>query len=118
MSASQYAFGNLSGANTRALDTVDHQYGQNHASEALLVQAANELVQHLNDLPLGGTVSLTKGEFEQTFHGNDADQRAAVIALSEQCGCRVMFRAHPQTCVVITRKQRRSELNVSLRVRT
>jgi uncharacterized membrane protein len=71
----------------------------------------------ITDLPLGGTVFLTKAEFERTFHGDDANQRAAVIALSEQRGCRVMFRAHPRTWVVITRKQRRSEVNAGPRAR-
>jgi hypothetical protein len=74
------------------------------------------LDQQINDLPLGGTVFLTKAEFERIFHVDDANRHAEVVALSEQCGCRVLFRANPQTWVVITRKQCRSEVNASLRV--
>lgn len=111
----RFRVGNLDHMNVHALGIVENGYDPGPMPEDCLTQASNELVHRLNDLPLGGTVFLTKAEFERIFEGDDAGRRFAAIFLTEQCGCRLLFRDHAQTRAVITRKQRRSEANAPVR---
>ncbi|HEV7251959.1 MAG TPA: hypothetical protein VGN97_02510 [Mesorhizobium sp.] len=73
---------------------------------------ADELRNHLSDLPAGETRSLSWPEFCTLFkdHQSEQDQKTAVVQLAEDCGCGVIFLGRYELFVRFMRKQARASV--------